>query len=54
MEKAIKVAAQIEQMASDTLAPLAKHMRILKWPAEYQAIVWGAVAEKALRLSEQK
>lgn len=42
-----ELAAKILQKAVDTLDPLAREMKIMKWPAEFQAIVWGAVAQHA-------
>lgn len=46
-EKAVDLAVKIAGKARDTLEPLAREMLIAKWPAEFQAIVWGAVAQHA-------
>lgn len=43
------LAEKIAKKAEDTLAGLEREMVIMKWPQEYRAIVWGAVADLALR-----
>lgn len=47
MADPVQVAAKIAQKAVDALDPLAREMKIAKWPAEFQAIMWGAVAQHA-------
>lgn len=47
MTKAIEVADRITTMAEGALAGLERQMA--GWPAEYRAIVWGAVADIASR-----
>jgi len=49
LEKAKAVVAKIQQRASDTLHPLSREMKIMKWAPEYQIIMWKAVAEEAMR-----
>ena len=46
-KKAEALAAKIAEKASDTLARLDREMDIMKWPAEFRAIMWGAVAHAA-------
>lgn len=43
MEMAKKVSAKIDRL----LEPLEREMRIMKWPAEYQSIMWEAVMLEA-------
>lgn len=53
--KAEALAAKIERKANDTLAALDREMDIMKWPPEFRAIMWGAVAHAAaLREGESK
>lgn len=42
-----QIAEKIAGKARDTLEPLAREMLIMKWPAEFQAIMWSAVAQHA-------
>lgn len=42
-----QIAEKIAAKARDTLEPLAREMLIMKWPAEFRAIMWGAVAQHA-------
>lgn len=45
--KAEALAAKITAKAEDTLAALDREMTIMKWPAEFRAIMRGAVAHAA-------
>ena len=38
---------KIQLKVEDTLAPLAREMRVMQWPAEYRAIMWEAVMLEA-------
>ncbi len=49
MEKAQALAAKITDKAQGALAGLDREMAIMKWPAEFQAIMWDAVADLAAR-----
>jgi hypothetical protein len=46
-----EVARKIEAKIDRLLEPLVIEMRIMKWKPEYQAIIWEAIAHKALRRS---
>lgn len=51
MEKAQALAEKITSKAEDALSGI--DQEIMKWPAEFRAIMWGAVVEVAsLRRSE--
>lgn len=55
IKKAEAVAEKIAKKAEDTLAALEREMDIMKWPPEFRAIMWGAVAHAAtLREHESK
>lgn len=47
LEKSITLAGKISAKAEDALARLDAEMRIMQWPAEFQAIMWEAVADAA-------
>ena len=47
MGEAEELAAKIAGKASDTVAHLQREMDIMKWPEEFQAIMWGAVRDEA-------
>lgn len=50
-----KLAEKIAAKAAETLARLELEMTVMKWPREFRAIMWGAVAHEAtLRAAEQK
>lgn len=51
-EKAIDLAEKITAKAEDALGALSVEMAIKKWPAEFRAIMWEAVAEIATRRAE--
>lgn len=51
MADALGLAEKISQKAADTLSPLELEMTMAKWPAEFRAIVWEAVADMAGRLA---
>lgn len=44
LEKAQAVADKVTKKAMDALDGLEREMIIMKWPAEFRAIMWGAVA----------
>jgi len=53
MTKAVAVAVKIAEKAEATLASLDREMTIMKWPPEFRAIMWNAVAVAAnVRASE--
>lgn len=45
----IALAQRIERKATDTLAPLAREMRLMGWPKQGQDIMWHAVINEATR-----
>lgn len=45
--KAGDLAEKITQKAADALDTLEREMIIMKWPAEFRAIMWSAVAQTA-------
>lgn len=51
-DKAQALAVKITGKAEDALAGLEREMAIMKWPAEFCAIMWSAVAETAARRAE--
>jgi hypothetical protein len=46
-DKAAALAEKITNKAAETLARLELEMTVMKWPAEFRAIMWGAVADLA-------
>lgn len=48
-----KLAEKIAQKAADLLDPLRLEMAINKWPADFRAIMWGAVRDTAARLAAE-
>lgn len=42
------LAEKIRGKAKDALAGLDREMRIMKWPAEFRAVLWGVVGHMAL------
>jgi hypothetical protein len=47
--RAKALADKITLKASETLDGLQREMDIMKWPPEFRAIMWGAVADEATR-----
>ena len=47
MEKSIALAAKISAKAEETLRALDREMVLMKWPDEFKAIMWQAVADTA-------
>lgn len=47
--KAQALADKITAKARDALSGVDREMSIMKWPAEFRAIMWDAVAELASR-----
>lgn len=45
--KAEALAEKIAAKAADALSAIDREMAIMKWPAEFRAIMWGAVAHEA-------
>lgn len=45
--KAEALAEKITRKASDTISALEREMIVMKWPAEFRAIMWDAVAHTA-------
>lgn len=55
MATAESVAEKIAKRAEDALAGLDREMAIMKWPPEFRAIMWHAVAHAAtLRAHEAR
>lgn len=50
LEKAIDVATRVTALAEVALRGL--DVTIAGWPAEFRAIIWGAVAEIAVRRAD--
>lgn len=46
-DKANALAEKITQKAVDTLEGLDREMTLMKWPADFRVIMWGAVADLA-------
>ena len=44
---AMAMVEKISRKVDDALAPLQREMQIMKWPAEYRAIMWEAVMLEA-------
>ena len=49
---ALAVARKIEKRIDDALAPLITEMKIMRWPVDYQRIVFQALAHKAMKLAQ--
>jgi hypothetical protein len=49
----IALATKISAKADDTLAKLDHEMTIMKWPDEFRAIMWEAVAAQAAIYAKQ-
>ena len=49
LEKSIALADQITKKAEEAVADLDLEMAMRKWPAEFRAIMWEAVADIASR-----
>lgn len=47
LEAAMAMTRKITAKASDTLEPLAREMRIMKWSSDFQTIMWEAVMLEA-------
>lgn len=47
MSKAVALAEKITLKAERALDGILREMVIMKWPAEFRAIMWGAVADLA-------
>jgi hypothetical protein len=52
-EKAAALAEKITDRAADALSDLDREMAIMKWPAEFRAIMWEAVAHLALSRADE-
>ncbi len=48
-ERAEALAAKITARAMDALSTLDREMAVMKWPSEFRAIMWGAVAAIAAK-----
>lgn len=54
-KQAQAIAEKIEKKVEDALYPLDREMLIMKWPAEFRAIMWDAVVHAAaLRAHEAR
>ena len=49
-ELARRISAKVDQL----LAPLDIEIRAMKWPCEYQVIMWEAVGREALKRAARK
>lgn len=47
ISKALSLAGQISAKAEETLAGLEYEMKLMKWPAEFKAVMWEAVSDAA-------
>lgn len=47
LDQAMDIVVKIRRKVDDLLTPLGREMRIMKWPAEYRAILWEAVMLEA-------
>jgi hypothetical protein len=47
LEKSIALATKISAKAEDAVAGIEREMIIMKWPNEFRAIMWEAVAAVA-------
>ena len=54
MTKPEEVAEKIAKIAAETLTPLDRQMVANKWPPEFRAIVWNAVAHHATILANEQ
>lgn len=52
VDRVVALANKITAKAEGTLAGLEREMTIMKWPAEYRAILWEAIAEIASRRAD--
>lgn len=43
LEAAIALSKRINDKVDDLFAPLEREMKIMRWPAQYQSILWEAV-----------
>lgn len=50
-QQARDLSVKILAKAEETLRPLAREMRIMQWPPAYRAILWNAIARKAMKLA---
>lgn len=48
-DKAAALAEKITTKAEAALSGIEREMLIMKWPAEFRAIMWGAVADIAFK-----
>jgi hypothetical protein len=48
-DKAAALAEKITKKAEDALSGIEREMSIMKWPAEFRAIMWGAVEHIAFK-----
>lgn len=47
LKKSIALATKISAKAEETLAGVEREMTIMKWPDEFRAIMWEAIANTA-------
>lgn len=53
LAKALEMSKKIARKVDDLLLPLTLEMKVMKWPPEYQAILWEAVMLEAKRRWEE-
>lgn len=53
MARALVVAERVSARATEALGELDREMKLMKWPAEFRAIMWEAVADLASRRANE-
>lgn len=53
MSGAPELAVKITKKAEESLSSLLFEMEIMRWPADFRAIMWGAVADYARRMETE-
>lgn len=49
----LAIVRKIESRITAAIEPLRREMRIMHWPAPHRAVVWEAVARRALELAAE-
>lgn len=52
-KRAVDLADKIVAKAEESLASIEREMIIMKWPAEFRAIMWGTVADIASKRADE-
>lgn len=53
MADPVQTAERLLQKAEGALDPLAREMKVMRWPPEFRAILWDAVARRAALLAAE-